>query len=117
MTDLAVSDMMLRNAGVGGIQSAGVRICFNGLIALSLPFVEPCSVVLSRKMMKKDSKYCIFENSEEKQELLLPDTPFYKHFGHAVPHEAKCGRSCEYLYSVNGCASGYLHQHMSVDGN
>ena len=62
-------------------------------------------------------KYCIFENSEEKQELLLPDTPFYKHFGHAVPHEAKCGRSCEYLYSVNGCASGYLHQHMFVDGD
>ena len=62
MTGLAVSDMMRGNAGVGGIQSAGVRICFNGLIALSLPFVEPCSVVLSRKMMKKDSKYCIFEN-------------------------------------------------------
>ena len=52
MTDLAVSDMMLRNAGVGGIQSAGVRICFNGLIALSLPFVEPCSVVLSRKKIR-----------------------------------------------------------------
>lgn len=62
-------------------------------------------------------KYCIFENSEEKQELLLPDTPFYKHFRYAVPHEAKCGRSCKYLYSVNGCASGYLHQHMFVDGN
>lgn len=42
---------------------------------------------------------------------------FQIHFGHAVPHEAKCGRSCEYLYSVNGCASGYLHQHMFVDGD
>ena len=69
--------------------------------------------------------YCLFSAGsiaflkilKKKQELLLPDTPFYKHFGHAVPHEAKCGRSCEYLYSVNGCASGYLHQHMSVDGN
>ena len=91
--------------------------CQSSLDALSKFFEAIVFVIVGTYCLFSAGSIALLKMLKKNKKVLLSSEAFYQCFRHAIPDEAECGRSFEYLYSVYGRSSCDFHQHLPLGGH